>query len=370
MQIFVVGGAVRDRLLGLPVNDRDYVVVGSTPEEMIRAGFIPIGRDFPVFLHPVTKEEYALARTERKIGKGYGGFTFHADPGVTLLEDLSRRDLTINAMAETLDGKDLIDPSHGLADLRARLFRHVGPAFAEDPVRLLRLARFSARFVDFSVAPDTLALVRQMVESGEVDALVAERVWAEVARGLMAEKPSRMLRLLGEVDALARVMPGASADEEALRALDASALANDVLPVRFAVWLVAGKLDAEAIAALCAHLHVPDDVRALALLLARLLANIGKAHTASAEELLELIEAGDALRRGERFAQLLRASARLTLVLSGSHAMDTRGHQRIERALQIVKGVDARAVTGAVAKGEARSAMRDARIRALNDGLS
>jgi tRNA nucleotidyltransferase (CCA-adding enzyme) len=200
MKIYIVGGAVRDELLGRPNADRDYVVVGATPQAMQAAGYRPVGKDFPVFLHPKTHEEYALARTERKSGHGYHGFTFHAAPDVTLEEDLARRDLTINAMAKGADG-ELIDPYCGQRDLQAKILRHVGPAFAEDPVRILRIARFAARFSDFSVAPETLALMRGMVASGEVDHLVAERVWQELAKGLMEDKPSRLFEVLRDCGA-------------------------------------------------------------------------------------------------------------------------------------------------------------------------
>ncbi|MDP3438341.1 MAG: multifunctional CCA tRNA nucleotidyl transferase/2'3'-cyclic phosphodiesterase/2'nucleotidase/phosphatase, partial [Azonexus sp.] len=203
MKIYIVGGAVRDELLGRPNADRDYVVVGATPDAMLAEGYRPVGKDFPVFLHPRTHEEYALARTERKSGHGYHGFTFHAAPDVTLEEDLARRDLTINAMARGADG-ELIDPYCGQRDLQAKILRHVGPAFAEDPVRILRIARFAARFSDFSVAPETLALMRDMVTSGEVDHLVAERVWQELAKGLMEGKPSRLFEVLRDCGALAR----------------------------------------------------------------------------------------------------------------------------------------------------------------------
>jgi tRNA nucleotidyltransferase/poly(A) polymerase len=206
MRIFIVGGAVRDRLLGLPVADRDYVVVGATPAEMVAQGYQPVGKDFPVFLHPQTHEEYALARTERKSGHGYKGFKVYAAPDVTLEEDLRRRDLTINAMAEDEAGA-LVDPYGGQRDLAEKVFRHVSEAFAEDPVRILRVARFAARFTDFSVAPETTGLMRQMVDDGEVDALVPERVWQEVARGLMEAQPSRMFRVLRDCGALARLFP-------------------------------------------------------------------------------------------------------------------------------------------------------------------
>jgi len=206
MQIYLVGGAVRDRLLGRPGGDRDWVVVGSTPEAMTAAGYRPVGKDFPVFLHPDTHEEYALARTERKHGHGYHGFQVYASPDVTLEDDLVRRDLTINAMAQDADGR-VTDPHGGQRDLAARVLRHVSPAFAEDPVRILRLARFAARFADFTVAGETMALMRQMVDDGEVDHLVAERVWQELARGLMEERPSRMFEVLRDCGALARLLP-------------------------------------------------------------------------------------------------------------------------------------------------------------------
>jgi tRNA nucleotidyltransferase (CCA-adding enzyme) len=204
-KIYCVGGAVRDRLLGLTVQDQDWVVVGSSPEAMVEQGFQPVGKDFPVFLHPQTHEEYALARTERKTARGYQGFAVYAAPDVTLDQDLLRRDFTINAIAQDIDGK-LIDPHHGIADLRAGILRHVSPAFSEDPVRILRAARFAARF-GFTIAPDTLQLMRDMVNNGEVDALVAERVWQELARGLMEKKPSRFFETLRSCGALAKIIP-------------------------------------------------------------------------------------------------------------------------------------------------------------------
>jgi len=250
MRIYSVGGAVRDELLGLPVQDRDYVVVGASPAQMIERGFKQVGRDFPVFLHPETHEEYALARTERKSGRGYAGFSFDAAPDVTLEEDLARRDLTINAIARADDGS-LTDPFDGVADLEARVLRHVGPAFVEDPVRLLRIARFAARFTGFSVAPGTVTLMREMVGNGEADHLVAERVWQEIARGLMENKPSRMFAVLRECGALARLLPeldrlfGVPQRAEfhpeidtgvhVMMALDYAAKQAYALPVRFAV---------------------------------------------------------------------------------------------------------------------------------------
>ena len=206
MRTYVVGGAVRDALLGLPVKDHDHVVVGATPEEMVSKGYRPVGKDFPVFLHPETQEEYALARTERKTAPGYKGFVFHTSPDVTLEDDLVRRDLTINAIARAEDGT-LTDPYGGQRDIEQRIFRHVSDAFAEDPVRILRVARFAARFSDFRVAPETNALMQRMVAEGEVDALVPERVWQELSRGLMEHKPSRMFEVLRDCGALARILP-------------------------------------------------------------------------------------------------------------------------------------------------------------------
>lgn len=240
-QIYRVGGSVRDELLGLPAGDRDWVVVGATPEQMLAQGFQAVGKDFPVFLHPQSREEYALARTERKTAPGYKGFAVHFSPDVTLEDDLLRRDLTINAIARAADGS-LVDPFHGQADIQARIFRHVSPAFREDPVRILRLARFAARFPDFTIAPETLALMREMTAAGEVHALVAERVWQELSRGLMSQRPSRMLQVLDQAHALRILLPQLPEPDtqpEWLKALDASAAAHDPLPVRFAI-LMAG----------------------------------------------------------------------------------------------------------------------------------
>src|SRR5512144_1414270 len=240
MKVYQVGGSVRDELLGLPVQDRDWVVVGADPQEMARRGYRPVGADFPVFLHPQTHEEYALARTERKTGPGYKGFSFHAAPDVTLEDDLRRRDLTINAMARAEDGT-LIDPHGGERDLRAGILRHVSEAFAEDPVRILRVARFAARF-GFAVAPETMALMRRMVQAGEADALVPERVWQELARGLMEKSPARMLAVLRECGALARVAPeidaafsGPQVPERLAARLDHAAARGYPLATRFAL---------------------------------------------------------------------------------------------------------------------------------------
>jgi tRNA nucleotidyltransferase (CCA-adding enzyme) len=322
MQIYLVGGAVRDELLGRPDADHDYVVVGATPEALRAQGFRPVGKDFPVFLHPTTQDEYALARTERKSGHGYHGFTFHAAPDVTLEEDLARRDLTINAMAKATDGT-LVDPFHGQRDLAAKILRHVGPAFAEDPVRVLRLARFAARFSDFSVAPETLALMRQMVASGEVDHLVAERVWQELAKGLLEDKPTRMFDVLRECGALVRLLPEVEAlfgvpqrpeyhpeidtGIHTMMVVDQSARHAFPLPVRFAALTHdLGKALTPAdilprhigheersvrlVEKLCQRLRVPNDCRDLALLTARHHGNIHRAGELKAATIVTLFE--------------------------------------------------------------------------------
>ena len=322
MRSYVVGGAVRDALLGLPVKDHDHVVVGATPEQMIAAGFRAVGKDFPVFLHPKTHEEYALARTERKTAPGYHGFVFHTSPDVTLEDDLVRRDLTINAMARSHDGDGaIVDPYGGQRDLEARLFRHVSEAFAEDPVRILRVARFAARFAEFRVAPETNALMRAMVEAGEADALVPERVWQEIARGLMEAQPSRMFAVLRDCGALARIMPEldalwgrphpleADSGVRAMRVIDHAAAGGHTLAVRFAALV----LDVAAIDGLCARLKVPNDCRDLALMTAREHGGIGAVLGEPAESLVALFARCDAYRKPERFVDMLLALECATL---------------------------------------------------------
>ena len=358
MQIFTVGGAVRDELLGLTVQDRDYVVVGATPAEMLAQGFKPVGKDFPVFLHPKTHAEYALARTERKSGHGYRGFAFDAASEVTLEEDLARRDLTINAIARADDGT-LTDPFHGVADLTAHVLRHVGPAFVEDPVRILRVARFAARFFDFSIAPETIALMREMVASGEIDHLVAERVWQEFARGLMEEKPSRMLAVLDECGALARLLPEVDGGENVGLALDEAARRGHELAIRYAVLLhdpgpaaFDAALQAEQVArkvkrvnAVCARLKAPADCRDLALLVARYEADIWHGAQLSAASLAKLLETTDALRRPQRFEQQLAASACIHYAEGAARA--AAASELFLRALAAVRAVDAATIARA-----------------------
>jgi tRNA nucleotidyltransferase (CCA-adding enzyme) len=347
---YVVGGAVRDELLGLPLQDRDHVVVGATPEEMQRQGFKPVGKDFPVFLHPQTKEEYALARTERKSGRGYKGFAVHAAPDVTLEDDLRRRDLTINAMAKAPDGS-LIDPFHGRRDLEAGVLRHVSDAFAEDPVRILRVARFAARF-GFLVADETMALMRRMVQSGEADYLVPERVWQELERGLAEPHPEKMFEVL-EACGLAEKLFGGVRPVAPL--LVRAAKANASVPVRFAV--IALPHSETEVSAVCDRLKVPNDVRELALLACRNRVSLRAAPVARPAALLELLKRTDALRRPERFSQLLQVAELTTPGL---------GTQRLRRALDAASGVDAGAIAaGAPSPADIARLVDEARERAI-----
>lgn len=361
-RVYVVGGAVRDELLGLPVQDRDFVVVGATPEAMESRGFRPVGRDFPVFLHPQTHEEYALARTERKSGRGYRGFTVHAAPEVTLEEDLARRDLTINAMARAADGT-LIDPFGGERDLRAGLLRHVSPAFVEDPVRLLRVARFAARF-GFSVAPETMALMRRMVTEGEVDALVPERVWQELARGLMEHNPAAMIDVLEASGALARVLPEwAAADAvRAERALVDLARRERPLPVRYAV-LFAGA-PTEVVRGASTRLRAPGDCAEMAELVARSGGVILASAQLDAVQLVDLLRDVDAFRRPDRFALLLDAVEAIARVTEEA-AFDRR---RLDAALDAARSVDAAAIAR-TASGDVAGAIRSARIARVESAL-
>lgn len=351
MKSYLVGGAIRDALLGRPGSDRDWVVVGATPQQMLDAGYLPVGRDFPVFLHPGTREEYALARTERKSAPGYRGFVVHAAPGVTLEEDLARRDLTINAIAlpaehvphddaQPLPAEALIDPFHGRRDLQDKVLRHVTEAFREDPVRILRVARFGARLPGFSLAPETLALMRGMVQAGEVDALVPERVWQELARGLMETRPSRMFELLRDCGALAVLLPevdrlwGVPQRAEyhpeidtgvhLMMVLDTAAALGASLPVRFACLthdLGKGTTPADVLprhigheqrsarllVGLAQRWRVPVELRELADVVAREHGNIHRSSDFDAAAVLRLLERCDALRRPERFADVLLA---------------------------------------------------------------
>ena len=365
MKIYTVGGAVRDQLLGLPVKDHDHVVVGATPEDMLRRGFRPVGKDFPVFLHPKTQEEYALARTERKTAPGYRGFVFHAAPDVTLEDDLVRRDLTINAIAQAEDGS-LTDPFGGIEDIHNKVFRHVSDAFGEDPVRILRLARFAARFDAFTVAPATLALMRRMVADGEVDALVAERVWQEVAKGLMEARPSRMLTVLHECGALARIMPELTINDHLLHVVDHAAGAGHALCVRFAVLMLAVPLG--QVNALSERLRVPNDCRELAVMAAREQAVVAGALDLSAEAIVSLCERCDGLRKPQRFVQMLDAVA-CDVQAQGPAFPQSAWLQAM---LAAVRGVDAGALAQACAQEPKRipEVIHAARVEAVTNAIS
>lgn len=378
MKTYLVGGAIRDRLLGRPVEERDFVVVGATVDELKSQGYVLVGRDFPVFLHPQTREEYALARTERKVAPGYQGFTVYAAPDVTLEQDLERRDLTINALAEDEDGT-LIDPWGGREDLDKRLLRHVSPAFVEDPVRILRVARFMARYADleFSIADETLSLMKAMVSRGEVDALVPERVWQELAKALGEDRPSLFFLVLRHCHALERLFPELEklfgipggptypdtpdAGSGALRALDMAAGLSASSEVRFAA-LTHG-LEADAIEQLCERMRAPGRFLVLALLVAahhdRLPGNEGL----EAEPLLELMEKTDAIRRPERFEQFLVSCEAVCRV----KAVQAPPFDLFRRILHKLRGLDIGAlVAGMRDASEIQRRIREERLATVN----
>ncbi|HPX88105.1 MAG TPA: multifunctional CCA addition/repair protein [Methylophilaceae bacterium] len=402
MQIYLVGGAVRDELLGSAVTDRDYVVVGSCVDEMLAAGFRPVGKDFPVFLHPKTQDEYALARTERKVASGYKGFTIHAATDVTLEEDLGRRDLTINAMAKTSDGQ-LIDPYGGLADIQSKTLRHVSAAFAEDPVRILRIARFAARYADFSVAPETNALMQQMVDAGEVDALVAERVWQELSKGLMEVKPSRMFevlrscgalkKLLPELDRLwgvpqpAKYHPEIDTGVHVMMVIDYAASKDFSLPVRFAALmhdLGKGTTPKEMLPRHIGHearsvsllkeitkrLRVPTDCKELAQMVAKYHGKLHAVEEMRPSTLLSFLIELDAIRQPERLKLFLQACEADSRGRTGFEERAQPEAIRLLSALDVASSIDA----GAVARGietpeKIKTAVFEARLAAIQSKL-
>ena len=406
MKTYLVGGAVRDALLGLPVQDRDWVVVGTTPEAMLAQGFTPVGRDFPVFLHPQTHEEHALARTERKSAPGYRGFVVHASPQVTLEEDLARRDLTINAMAQSPGGA-LIDPYQGQRDLQGKVLRHVSEAFAEDPLRILRVARFAARFADFSVAPKTMELMSSMVRQGEADTLVPERVWQELARGLMEPLPSRMFEVLRACGALARLLPEVDAlwgvpqrfehhpeidtGWHQMLVLDMAAQLQASLPVRFAClchdlgkastpaaqWprhLGHEERGARLAARLCKRWRVPAECRELAEVVAREHGNIHRSEDFNAAAVMRLFERCDALRRPARFVDALLACEADARGRLGLEERPYSPRPRLAQALTAVLAVPSEQVSAqALAQGLAGekigALVRQARVHALQSLL-
>jgi tRNA nucleotidyltransferase (CCA-adding enzyme) len=397
MKTYIVGGAVRDRLLGLPVADRDHVVVGATPDAMVALGYQPVGKDFPVFLHPATHEEYALARTERKSGLGYKGFTVYAAPEVTLEEDLRRRDLTINAIAEDETGV-LVDPYGGQRDLAARVFRHVSEAFAEDPVRILRVARFAARFTDFVVAPETNELMRQMVDGGEVDALVPERVWQEIARGLMETQPSRMFQVLRDCGALARLFPEIDClfgvpqppqhhpeidtGVHVMLVVDWAARQGLSLPVRFAAlthdlgkgtsppeqWPTHHGHEArsvELVRALSERIRVPAECRDLAVAVARDHGNVHRALELRPGTVVELLERVDAFRRPDRFEAFLQACECDFRGRPGYGGKPYPAPGYLLQALQAAQAIDAAVVARSAPPARIREAIFQARVQAV-----
>lgn len=402
MKVYRVGGSVRDALLGLPVKDHDYVVVGSDAEEMVRLGFRPVGKDFPVFLHPETNDEYALARTERKTARGYKGFSIYAAPDVTLEQDLARRDLTINAIAQDEHG-NLIDPHGGAQDLRAGVLRHVSAAFVEDPVRILRVARFAARFA-FEIAPETLELMRAMVSGGEVDHLVPERAWQELSGGLMERRPSLMIKALRDCGALARILPEADAlfgvpqppqhhpevdtGLHILLVIDDAATRGFPLAVRFAALthdLGKGATPrdewpshighevrgVELIDRICQRLRVPNGCRELAVLDALYHGEIHRADELRPATIVKLLEKTDAFRRPDRFELLLDACA---CDFRGRPGYETRPYEPavlLRNALVAARAVDA----GVIAREQAEpakiaAAVHEARVHAVRRALS
>jgi tRNA nucleotidyltransferase (CCA-adding enzyme) len=402
MKVYQVGGVVRDRLLGVSHGDRDWVVVGATPEQLLAQGYTPVGRDFPVFLHPRTREEYALARTERKSAPGYRGFVVHADASVTLEDDLRRRDLTINAIAEDEHGR-LIDPFGGAADLKAGVLRHVSDAFAEDPVRILRLARFAARWPRFTVADETLRLCRAMVQAGEVDALVPERVWQELSRGLMATRPSRLFDVLRACGALATLLPEVDrlwgvpqpvahhpevdCGVHLMLVLDMAATLDAPLPVRWAClvhdlgkgttpreeWprhIAHEARSVQLAAAVAERWRVPAECKELGEIVAREHGNIHRSDDLDAAATLRLLERSDALRRPERFELALLACECDARGRTGREDEPYPPRERLSTALRKVLAVDA---AGAAADAAAHGAqgpaigeaVRRARLAAL-----
>ena len=411
MQIYMVGGAVRDRLLGLPVQDHDWVVVGATPEQMVARGYLPVGKDFPVFLHPDTREEYALARTERKSGRGYKGFTVFTSPDVTIEDDLARRDLTINAIAARADwtgaegqkDPEFIDPFHGRRDLQAKVLRHVTAAFREDPVRILRLARFAARFHDFTIAPETMALLREMVQEGEADHLVPERVWQELARGLMEDHPVRLFDVLRDCGALRVVLPeldrlwGVPQRPEyhpevdtgvhVMMVLQQAALAGAPLPVRWACLMHdLGKgttpadvlprhigheaRSARLLRAVAERLRVPTECTELAEVVAREHGNIHRSGELGAAALVRLIERCDGIRKPARFDEILLACECDARGRLGFDEAPYPQRQRLSEALAAVQSVAtsviaARAAESGVTGQKVGEMIHAARVRAV-----
>ena len=402
MKIYSVGGAVRDELLGLPVKDHDYVVVGSTVQSMLDAGYKPVGKDFPVFLHPKTHEEYALARTERKTGAGYKGFAVHAAPAVTLEEDLARRDLTINAIAKDADG-NLIDPFNGIADIKAKTLRHVSAAFAEDPVRILRAARFAARFTEFTVAPETQDLMHQMVAAGEVDALVPERVWQELGKGLMERAPSRMFEVLRASGALQKILPELDklwgvpqpphhhpeidTGVHVMMVIDYAAKKNFSLAVRFAALvhdLGKGRTPLDVLPRHIGHeirsvdllktvakrLRVPNECKELAVIVAKFHGKLHQVNQMKPQTLLQFLIDLDAIRQPERFNDFLKACECDSRGRAGLENCELTEENLLLKLLKAATSIDAGSIAKAQGEPEKiKQAVFQARLQAIKQAL-
>ncbi len=403
MKVYQVGGAVRDQLLGLKIKDIDYVVVGSTPAAMEAAGYKAVGKDFPVFLHPITHEEYALARTERKTAKGYKGFQIHATPDVTLEQDLARRDFTMNAIAQTAEG-ELIDPFHGVQDIQHKVLRHVSDAFVEDPVRILRAARFLARFSEFTVAPETMRLMTEMVANGEVDALVPERVWQELAKGLMEAKPSRMFELLRDCGALEKILPELNrlwgvpqpalhhpeidTGVHVMMVIDYAAKQQFSLPVRYAALmhdLGKGTTPKEILPRHIGHeersvhllkdiskrLRIPNDCKELAHLVAKFHGKLHQALKMRPDTLLDFLIETDAIRQAQRFEDFLKACEADSRGRTGLEDCATPEADLMRKLLLAVQQVDTGKVASQHGNAEAiKQAIYQARLHAVKQALA
>ena len=399
MEIYLVGGSVRDQLLGLPIKDRDWVVVGSSSEELLSKGFQPVGKDFPVFLHPQTHEEYALARTERKTDPGYRGFVVHASADVTLEQDLCRRDLTINAIAQTEDGQ-LIDPFNGQQDLKNKILRHVSPAFVEDPVRVLRIARFAARF-GFTIAAETKILIEEMIAANELEHLVAERVWQELEKALASKQPSLFFTTLREVGALkslfpdvdrlfgvpqvAKWHPEVDTGIHVMMVIDQAARLTDDIAVRFAALchdLGKGTTPSDILPKhigheqrsieltekLCDQLRVPNEIKSLALKVAEFHTHIHLLFEMRAETILKVIEALDAFRRPARFAQYLLAGEADCRGRTGYEELPVPEIPAFQRCFTAAQEITAKPFVDAGLQGSAiAEAMRQHRITAIEN---
>jgi len=402
MQVFLVGGAVRDQLLQLEIKDRDYVVIGSTPEKLLQLGFQQVGKDFPVFLHPQTGEEYALARTERKQGAGYKGFICYAGEDVSLKDDLIRRDLTVNAIAMSEQGK-IIDPYHGLTDLKNKKLRHISPAFSDDPLRVLRVARFAARFYNlgFSVAPETLVLMRELTNSGELDHLTAERIWQETAKALQTDSPHIYFQILRDCGALALIFPEIEAlfgipgpklwhpeidtGIHTLMVVEQSVKLSDSVAFRFACLVHDlgkaltpkdkwpshkghGLLGLAVIKNLCLRLKIPNECRDLALLVSEHHTQVHSALQLKASTLVKLMDQNDAWRKPQRFLQMLQCCIADSKGRTGFADKDYPSADYIWQAFQVAAEVNVQDIIRQGFKGAAiKSALLEARINAVND---